>query len=203
MVALLLASGVWGRMGQSIWFALIAGAAAVFLLASLIFGHDHDADHDHDVDHDHDADHDGSGGMSFFSLKVILMFVTGFGVGGYFASRFDWGVGAAAGAGLGLGLVMAYCGYLFLNALYTRQGSSTVQTAGLVGQTGVVDVTIDADKPGRVACTLQSGRQIFSAYSATGALIPVGSAVRVTAVLGSDLQVEPLSRSDSAKESSR
>jgi membrane protein implicated in regulation of membrane protease activity len=203
MEALVLAASVWSRLGQSVWFAVIAVAAALFLLASLVFGHDHDADHDADHDTDHDADHDGSGGMSFFSFKVLLMFATGFGVGGYFASRFDWSVGAAAAAGMGLGLVMAAGGYAFLNALYTRQGSSTVQTSGLVGETGVVDVTIDTDKPGRVACTLPSGRQIFSAYSATGALIPVGTAVRVTGVLGSDLQVEPLSRSDSPKETSR
>jgi membrane protein implicated in regulation of membrane protease activity len=97
---------------------------------------------------------------------------------------------------VGLGLVMAACGYAFLNALYTRQASSTVQTGGMVGTQGVVDVTIDGDKPGRVACSLSSGRQIFSAYSATHTLIPVGTLVRVTAVMGADLQVEPLSSNE-------
>ena len=42
MEALFLASSVWSRMGQSIWFALIAVVAAIFLLASLVFGHDTD-----------------------------------------------------------------------------------------------------------------------------------------------------------------
>jgi membrane protein implicated in regulation of membrane protease activity len=194
MESLILLDGAWGRLGQSVWYALIALGAAVFLLASLLFGHDHDADADHDVDHevDHDAGHEGSAGMSFFSLKVLLMFATGFGAGGYFATRLDLSTAGCAASGVGLGLLMAVVGYLFLNALYTRQGSSTVRPATLVGAQGTVDVTIDVDKPGRVACSLPSGREIFTAYSTQHRLIPVGTPVRVTSVAGADLFVEPL-----------
>jgi membrane protein implicated in regulation of membrane protease activity len=194
MESLILLDGAWGRLGQSVWYALIALGAALFLLASLLFGHDHDADHDVDHDVDHDADHEGSAGMSFFSMKVLLMFATGFGVGGYFATRLDLSTAGCALSGVGLGLAMAVVGYLFLNALYTRQGSSTVRSASLVGAEGIVDVTVDADKPGRVACSLPTGREIFTAYSTHHALIPVGTPVRVTAVTGADLYVEPLER---------
>jgi membrane protein implicated in regulation of membrane protease activity len=193
---LLAAAGAWGRLGQSVWYALIAVSAAVFLLFSLLLGHDHDADHDvdHDVDHDHDADHEGSAGMSFFSTKVLLMFATGFGAGGYFATRLDAGSAGSAVAGLGVGLAMAAAGYLFLNALYTRQGSSTVRMEGLVGREGIVDVTIDGDRPGQVACSLPTGREIFTAYSAHHSRIPVGTSVRITAVTGASIHVEPIER---------
>lgn len=190
MEPLILLDGAWGRLGQSLWYALIALGAALFLLASLLFGHDHDVDHDVD----HDLDHEGSAGLSFFSVKVLLMFATGFGAGGYFGTRLGLGTSGCALSGIGLGLAMALVGYLFLNALYTRQGSSTVRPASLVGSEGIVDVTIDADKPGRVACSLPTGREIFTAYSARRVLIPVGSAVRVTAVTGADLHVEPVER---------
>jgi membrane protein implicated in regulation of membrane protease activity len=190
MESLVLLTGAWGRLGQSVWYALIAVGAALFLLASLLFGHDHDTDHDLD----HDLDHEGSAGMSFFSVKVLLMFATGFGAGGYFATRLDVGSAGCAVSGVSLGLAMAVVGYLFLNALYTRQGSSTVRTVSLVGVEGIVDVTVDVDKPGRVACSLPSGREIFTAYSSHRKLIPVGTPVRVTAVTGADLQVEPLER---------
>ncbi len=192
MESLIFLDGAWGRLGQSVWYAVIALGAALFLLASLLFGHDHDADHDVDHDVDHDADQEGSAGMSFFSVKVLLMFATGFGVGGYFATRLDLSTVGCALSGVGLGLAMAVVGYLFLNLLYGHQGSSTVRPASLVGSTGIVDVTVDADKPGRVACSLPSGREIFTAYSAHHALIPVGTPVRVTAVTGADLYVEPL-----------
>jgi membrane protein implicated in regulation of membrane protease activity len=190
MESVLLLDAAWGRLGQSMWYALIAVGAALFLLASLLFGHDHDTDHDVD----HDVDHEGSAGMSFFSVKVLLMFVTGFGAGGYFATRLDVGSVGCALSGVGLGLAMAVVGYLFLNALYTRQGSSTVRTVSLVGVEGIVDVTVDVDKPGRVACSLPTGREIFTAYSTHHELIPVGTPVRVTAVTGADLLVEPLER---------
>jgi membrane protein implicated in regulation of membrane protease activity len=186
------AAGAWGRLGQSVWYALIAVSAAVFLLFSLLLGHDHDADHD--VDHDHGLDHEGSAGMSFFSAKVLLMFATGFGAGGYFATRLDAGSAASAVAGLGVGLAMAAAGYLFLNALYTRQGSSTVRMEGLVGREGIVDVTIDGDQPGQVACSLPTGREIFTAYGAHRRRIPVGTPVRITAVSGASIHVEPIER---------
>jgi membrane protein implicated in regulation of membrane protease activity len=192
MESALLAASTWGRLGQSVWYALIAASAAIFLLVSLFFGHDHDADHD--VDHDHGVDHDGASGMSFFSSKVLLMFATGFGAGGYFGTRLDLGPAGAAAAGIGGGLVMAVAGYLFLNALYTRQGSSTVRMDTLVGREGIVDVTIDADKPGQVSCSLPTGREIFTAYSAHRRLIPVGASVRITAVTGATIHVEPIER---------
>src|SRR5690349_13184223 len=115
MESMLLAASALGRLGQSVWYALIAISAAVFLLVSLVFGHDHDADHD--VDHDHGVDHEGSAGMSFFSTKVLLMFGTGFGAGGYFATRLGMGAVGCAAAGVGTGLAMAAAGYAFLNAL--------------------------------------------------------------------------------------
>jgi membrane protein implicated in regulation of membrane protease activity len=192
MESMLLAAGTLGRLGQSVWYALIAVSAAVFLLVSLLFGHDHDADHD--VDHDHGVDHEGAAGMSFFSTKVLLMFATGFGAGGYFGTRLDMGPVGGAAAGVGAGLIMAAAGYLFLNALYTRQGSSTVRMDGLVGREGIVDVTIAAEQPGQVSCSLPTGREIFTAYSAHRTLIPVGTSVRITAVTGPTIHVEPVER---------
>jgi membrane protein implicated in regulation of membrane protease activity len=191
MTSLLLAAGAAERMGISAWFLAVAVGCFLLLLASMVFGHDHD----HDADHDHDVDHDHGGGhaspMSPFSVKVILTFGVGFGAGGYIGARNDllW-LGSLLSGLLG-GLVIGGIGYAFLNALYTRQGSSTVQPKLLVGATGIVDTTIDPGSVGRVVVSLPSGRETFLAKSATGERLALNTSVKIVRVEGAIVSVEP------------
>lgn len=192
MTSFLLAAGAAERMGISAWFLAVAVGCFLLLLASMVFGHDHDhdADHDHDVDHDHGGGH-GPGHMSVFSVKVMLAFGVGFGAGGYIGARNDLLWLGSLLSGLAGGLVIAGIGYAFLNALYTRQGSSTVQTKQLVGATGIVDTTIDPGSVGRIVVSLPSGRETFLAKSATGERLALNTSVKIVRVDGAIVSVEP------------
>ena len=190
MLSLLLAAGAVERMGIAAWFLAVAVGCFLLLLGSMLFGHDHDADHDHDVDHDHGGDH-GAGNMSIFSVKIILAFGVGFGAGGFIGARNDLSWLGSSLSGLVGGLVVGGIGYLFLNALYTRQASSTVQTKQLVGATGIVDTSIDAGSVGRIVVSLPSGRETFLAKSATGKPLALNTPVKIVRVDGSIVSVEP------------
>jgi NfeD-like partner-binding protein len=191
MTSLLLASGATERMGISAWFLAVAIGCFLLLLASMVFGHDHDhdADHDHDVDHDHGAG--PAGAMNVFSVKVVLAFGVGFGAGGYIGARNDFSWLGSSLCGLAGGLLIGGIGYAFLNALYTRQGSSTVQTKLLVGVTGIVDTTIDPGSVGRVVVSLPSGRETLLARSATGERLALNTPVKIVRVEGAIVSVEP------------
>lgn len=186
MISSLLAQGVLERMGISAWFLTVAVGCFVLLLGSMMMGHDQD--HDGGGDHDHDA----GGAMNVFSVKVVLMFGVGFGAGGFIGARNDLQWLGSSLSGLVGGLIVGGIGYAFLNALFSRQGSSTVQTGTLVGVTGIVDTGIDAQGIGRVMVSLPSGQETFLAKSATGSAIPLNTSVRIVRVEGSILSVEPL-----------
>ena len=191
MTSVLLAAGAADRLGISAWFLALAVGSFLLLVASMLFGHDQD----HDTDHDHDHDHGGGGAhgpMSVLSAKVILAFGVGFGAGGYIGARNDLSWLGSTLAGLGGGLVVGGISYAFLNALYTRQGSSTVQPKQLVGVTGIVDTTIDPGSVGKVVVSLPSGRETFLAKSANGQRLALNTSVKIVRVEGAIVSVEPV-----------
>jgi hypothetical protein len=190
MADLLVAIGPVERVTVSAWFLTLAVGCFLLLLLSMVLGHDqdHDTDHDHDVDHDHGG---GQGHLSVFSVKIILAFGVGFGAGGFIGARDDLLWLGSSLCGLAGGLVMGGIAYVFLNALYTHQGSSTVRTRDLVGTTGIVDTTIDAGSLGRIVVSLPSGRETFLAKSATGERLALNTPVRIVRVDGSIVSVEP------------
>lgn len=169
----------------SAWFLTVAVGCFLLLVGSMVLGHESDHDADHDSDH-------GGSAMNVFSVKIILAFGVGFGAGGY--------IGAANGllwlgsslSGLAGGLVVGGIGYAFLNALYTRQGSSTIRTDTLVGAVGIVDTGIDPDGVGRIVVSLPSGQETFLAKSATGKALTLNTSVRIVRVEGTIMSVEPL-----------
>jgi len=169
----------------SAWFLIVAVGCFLLLLGSMVLGHDSDHDADHGADH-------GAGSMNVFSVKIILAFGVGFGAGGYAGAVNGLGWLGSTLAGLAGGLLVGGIGYAFLNALYTRQGSSTVRTATLVGAIGVVDTGIDADGVGRIVVTMASGQETFLAKSATGKPLPLNTSVKIVRVEGSIMSVEPL-----------
>jgi membrane protein implicated in regulation of membrane protease activity len=168
----------------SAWFLTVAVGCFLLLLGSMVFGHESEHEAEHDADH-------GGSGMNVFSVKIVLAFGVGFGAGGYIGAvnGLQW-LGSTLSGLLG-GLVVGGLGYAFLNALYTRQGSSTVRTDTLVGALGIVDTGIDADGVGRIVVSMPSGQQTFLAKSATGKPLNLNTSVRIVRVEGSIMSVEP------------
>ena len=206
MLTSVLATSAWSRMGLSMMFFWITFAALAMLSISLFFGGDHEVDHDadvggdmdHDIDgdgdaeHDTDSDHDGSGNMGFFSFRVLLMFVAGFGCGGFFAARANYALTGSSAFGVLGGFILAGIGYSFLNMLYRSQSSSVVRTRDVIGTNGVVITSILPGQIGRVSCWLGDKQEEFLARTTHSEPLPVAVSVKITDSIGSILIVEPI-----------
>jgi len=196
---LLSAGGAWERLGLSFFYVTLSLLALLILSLSFLFGGHDEADHDvdHDVDHDgdtdHDADHDtggAQGNLSLLSTKVFLGGAFGFGFGGFVGARIglDWtGCNLCGVVGA---IIFGALIYGLMNALYHRQGNSTVRMATLVGKTAIVDIAIGANSVGRIALELRSGTEIFRARSVDGSAIQSGSPVVITSVAGGETIVQ-------------
>lgn len=196
-----LATSSWSRMGLSMMFFWITFAALAMLSISLFFGggeeldHDADIDADHDLDHDADTDHDGgSGNMGFLSFRVLLMFVAGFGCGGFFAARANYALAGSSAFGVLGGFVLAAVGYSFLNLLYRSQSSSVVRTRDVIGTDGVVMTSILPGQIGRISCWVGDRQEEFSARTTYSETLPVAAQVKIVNSIGSILIVEPVNR---------
>ena len=179
------------RMTISFWFFMITFAALALLSVSLLFGHDHDMEHDMDHDVGHDTDHGGAENMSFLSVRVLLMFVSGFGAGGFFAARSDYGIVASSLWGIGAGLLMAGLGYFVLNYFYRHQASSSVRTRDVIGKEAVVTTSILSGGTGEVACWVGDRQEYFPAQARSNQDIPTKAKVTVEDAMGVVLIVEP------------
>lgn len=180
------------RTGLSMMFFCTACAGAVMLSLSLLFGHDHEADHE--VDHEHDTGHESdTEGLSIFSFKVIMMFLTGFGAGGFFGARAGFQALASSLWGLAAGVVMGGLGYTLMNYLYKHQGSSVVKTSSVVGSYGVVDTTITPGGIGQIRCTVDGCAEYFQARTRGGDIIHAAEKVKVIDAAGGVLVVEKAS----------
>jgi hypothetical protein len=165
-------------------FAIFLGIAAIgffFLIFSLLFGEflGH-ADLD-----GHDADFHGEiHGVSFFSTRVLSVFVTAFGGFGAIGIHLGYGVGASTGMGLAGGLFFGAIIYLFAAFLFSQQASSDVRQSDLVGKTAQVSVAIPRAGLGQVRCVLGENALEKIARSADGEEIPVNTSVTIQAIVG-------------------
>jgi membrane protein implicated in regulation of membrane protease activity len=176
----MLASGVsiFSELSAFTVFLGIAGVGFVFLLLSLIFGElfDHFGDHDFG-DHDH-------GGPSFFSSRVLSVFVTAFGGFGAVAVYYGLSTPAASGVGFASGVFFGGLIYMFARFLYGQQASTELRAADVVGQQARVVVTIPAGGVGQVRCRV--GEEVIDkvARSRDGGAIPENTLVRIEENLG-------------------
>ncbi|HEX9760588.1 MAG TPA: NfeD family protein [Candidatus Acidoferrales bacterium] len=159
-------------------FLSIAGVGFLFLLISLIFGElfEH-FDHDHDMDLGH-------GGPSFFSTRVLSVFVVAFGCAGAVATHYGMSVAPASGVGVGSGFVFGWIVYAFARFLYGQQASSETRSADLVGQSARVTVAIPAGGVGQVRCRI--GEELVDKIARTedGSPVPENSVVRIKEFVG-------------------
>jgi membrane protein implicated in regulation of membrane protease activity len=170
-------------------FLAIASVGFLFLLISLLFGEvfEHIG-----LDHDHDMDHDGDhGGPSFFSPRVMSVFITAFGGTGAVATFYGLGVFPSSAIGFGSGLCFGTLIYLFARFLHGQQASTQLQGSDMVGQSGRVVVPIPASGVGQVRCQIGEEMVDKVAKSHDGGPIAANVIVKVEQVLGEVVIVRP------------
>jgi len=175
-------------------YAGIAAFGFLFLLIMLfagdLFGGDHEI-----TAHDGALDHAGDfGGPSIYSARIMASFLTAFGVGGVVARYYGLSHPAASGVGIVTGVVMSSIVFQFAKILYSQQASSEVQMAMLVGRSAEVSVGIPSGGVGQISLTVGGQRTEQVARSATGAAVPRGTAVLITALRGDSVVVAPVEK---------
>jgi len=163
-------------------FLSLAVIGLVLTLVSAFFGHDFDAHPELDI-----------GGLGFFSLRAMSIFLLTFGTVGALAHWLGrptvtsslWGLFAGVGT---------YALYVVaMQLIRSQQASSLIEDRELPGLTGMVTVAIPAGGMGEVTCRLkgQSTRRVARAVSPQA--FAEGSLVKVREVHGDVLLVEPMS----------
>jgi len=167
-------------------FLGIAGLGFLFLLVSLIFGEifEHFGDFDHDIDH--------GGGPTFFSPRVMSVFIAGFGAAGAIATAYGASTMLASGIGFASGIVLATLILMFAKFLFEQQATTSVGTTDVLGQTARVVVGIPKDGVGQVRCKVGEELVDRVARSKDGSPIAANTAVKVEEVLGEIVVVQKL-----------
>jgi membrane protein implicated in regulation of membrane protease activity len=176
---------------QTVVFLTIALIGFVFLLFTSLFGGDHD--HDHDMDHDHDHDIGGAhefSTVSFFSPKILCIFLVAFGAAGTIASAYGLRPLWSTLIGFGSGLVIGFAALMGLRLLYSQQVNSLVTNEGIVGKVGRVITRIPQHGIGEITFVMSQQSITRLARSYSGAEIPVGRAVKILSASGDALEVE-------------
>jgi hypothetical protein len=167
---------------------LVVGLTGVlFMVVMELFGDLFEGDHDFGGDVD-SADHDHG---RFLSLRVILLFLTGFGVFGMIGTLNEVRQSLTALIATGGGVAMGFVGGLILNFFQKSQASSTVQITSLVGMTVFVSTTIPVMGVGEVTAVLNGTQNYFPATGQGGMPVEKGP-VTVLAISGSTLIVVPI-----------
>lgn len=186
--------------GLEIFFLICAVIGSTFVLFKLIMqfiGGDADSDLDggggpDDIDlGDHHVDSDV--GFRFLSLHGFSAFLMMFGLVGLAISRQSGGgVTFSLPGAIVAGLAAVWLiGKLFQGAA-RLQSSGTISNTAFVGCTGTVYLTIPATGTGRVNISHRGRLREMDAEAANGQTIPTGTAIKVSAVKGRMLVVEPL-----------
>lgn len=166
-------------------FAAIGMVGFFFLIITALFGGDHDADHGFEGGHDL-----GHEGPSPFSLRIISLFLTGFGATGAIARSYGLGFPASSGLGVSTGLVLAFAGFKLIEFFMHQQASSTVAEEDLVGAIGQVSVAVPAGGMGQVGLTVKGKRLYPSARAEGGVVIEEGAQIKVVRSAGNEVVVQ-------------
>ncbi len=149
------------------------------------FGGDHDASI-HIGDHEVADVHTGEGvhmGPSFFNLRAIAAFVTGFGAMGWLLTSMGWNAYLAALPSLGVGLVMALITYGITLALFRQQSSSSYSPEEIIGQQAELVIPIPQGDCGQIALVYKGARVTRAARTKDGSAI-AGGLVKIDALYG-------------------
>jgi len=175
-----------GQFSAFTVFIAIAALGFLILLTSFFFGeifeHFGDGGWDHDLGH---------GGPSFFSMRVLSVFITGFGGFGAVGIHYGLTVLPASGVGFLSGLGCAAAIYSFARFLFGQQATTESKSSDLVGQTARTIVAIPAGGVGQIRC--QVGEELIDkvAKARGGGAIAENTIVLVEQVLGEVVIVRP------------
>ena len=174
-------AGLFESLSAFTVFLSISAIGFVFLVVSFVFGEvfEHFG-FDHDIDHDVD----GGGGPSFFSPRVLSVFITAFGGAGAIATYYGLSTLPASGVGLFSGGIFGAMIYAFARFLFGQQATTEVKTRDFVGQTARVVVSIPKDGVGQVRCQIGEEMVDKVARSNDGKAIAENTPVKVEQVLG-------------------
>ncbi len=142
-------------------YGLITVICGVFLFLMAAFGADHDIDMEADVDFDMDVDTDAdfaglhTGGPGFLSIKLILIFLIGFGICGFLSVKFQSNVHHVIAALIGGGALW-FVSYQALSWLYRQQSTSHVKGSSFVGKQAKVTVPIPKGGSGEVYSQIEN-----------------------------------------------
>lgn len=169
-------------------FLCIAGVSFLLLLASAIFGGDHEFgehevgfEHGYEAEADADHDHEHPGGPSPFSVKILSVFGTTFGAVGAISTHYGLSGGFSSLIGLAVGFPIGWLAFQFYKYMFRLQASSTVSACEAVGGLAEVHTAIPANGLGEVSFVTKGQRTYLPARSEDGAGIPAGSTVEVVA----------------------
>ena len=168
-------------------FSIFLGIAAIgflFLVASLLFG---EFSHG-DVDHSGDV-HGDLHGVSFFSTRVLSVFITAFGGFGAIGIHLGFSTEISTLLGLAGGVVFGALIYLFAGFLYSQQASSDIRVDELVGRTAEVSVAIPKDGLGQIRCSMGESMVEKLARTEDGAAIPANTSVKIQSIVGETVLV--------------
>jgi membrane protein implicated in regulation of membrane protease activity len=170
-------------------FTIFLGIAAIgflFLVVSFmfgeIFGHGDIGGHGGDV-------HGDLHGVSFFSTRVLSVFVTAFGGFGAIAVHLGYRIEISTAIGLVGGLVFGGLIYLFASFLYSQQASSDIRVDELVGRTAQVTVAIPQGGLGQIRCSMGESVVEKLARTEDGAAIPANTSVKIESIVGETVLV--------------
>jgi membrane protein implicated in regulation of membrane protease activity len=138
----------------------------------------------------------GPENMSVWSFQMLLLFIGGFGIGGYFASISLLGSVLTLLAGAVGGVALAAVGYSGINFFYRRQSDSNIPSEEYVGLTGIVVTSIGPDGVGQIRCQIGDSRDTFLARSVDAGGVPINSIVRVVNMVGTTAIVEKVGPSE-------
>lgn len=163
-------------MSALVIYGLITTVCGGLLFVMAVFGADSDIDMDADVDIDMDMDVDVDadvdvdglqmGGPSFLSLKLILIFLIGFGLCGFLSVQLKTQLHHVI-VGLIGGGALWFVSYQALSWLYRQQSTSHVRAVAFVGEQARVTVPIPAGGTGEVyAQKTKGGKSIYLSATA-------------------------------------
>ena len=150
-----------------------------------LFGGEHDLNihlGDHEVVDVH-TDEPAHIGPSFFNLRAIAAFVTGFGAMGWLLTSLGWNAYLAALPSLGVGIVMALVTYVISLTLFKQQSTSSYSPKDIIGQKAELIIPIPANDCGQIALVYKGARIVHAAKTQDGSAISSGL-VKVDAIYG-------------------
>lgn len=149
------------------------------------------------MDDGYDMDHGGhASGLSFFSIRGVTAFFTGFGWSGVIALKAGLGLLPAIAIGVAVGGALMLGIFLLMTSMLRLQSNGTLDFSNAVGQVGTVYVTIPGGQKagGQVEVLFQGRLTMADALFRGAEPLRPGTKVTVVEKIGhSTLIVEPLS----------